>query len=99
MKNLKTFSLTFLCIIAITINYAQTTFKLPIPSQTEALAKVKSSESLKERLSEIGLTQADIQISLKEHEAYIPQSDEICYQIYRDSKKIEGSNYIYMYIQ
>lgn len=77
---------------------SQTTYKIASPVEATALKKLKESENFKSRLNEAGLTAAEVTIKLKKQEAFIPSSDEVCYQIYRDSKKIEGSNYDFTYL-
>lgn len=79
------------------VSILQAQFSIPAPTDAAALAKLKSSEALAGELKQQGLTQNDVIIKLEKKEAKFLESDEVCYRMYRDSKKIEGSNYLFSY--
>ncbi len=85
---------SFLFLLALNAN-AQ--FSIPAPSDADALSKLKTSDALLSELKSNGLSITDINIKLKKKEAIFLSSDEICYQIYKDSKRLEGSNYVFDY--
>ena len=66
-------------------------------SDAVALAKLKSSDALLGELKQQGLSINDVTIKLEKKEPLFLESDEVCYRIYKDSKKIEGSNYLFSY--
>lgn len=68
-------------------------YKIPYPTDADALNKLKTQSDLNDRLKEVNLTLNDVTIKLESKECIIPQSDEVCYNLYRESKTIEGTSY------
>jgi len=92
MKKTVVFLLNFLL-----VGFMQAQFSIPAPTDADALAKLKSSDALLSELKQQGLGLADVTIKLEKKEPKFLESDEVCYRVYRDSKKIEGSNYLFSY--
>ncbi len=76
---------------------AQSQFKLQPPSGVDALQKLKISENYIRALKNAGLKPTDVTITFKKQEVVELSSDEICYKIYKDSKRLEGANYVFDY--